>query len=97
MTTVQLKPCPFCGITPDDSDINDPLENRYSSARWMVCPGCEATGPFSHQSVEHAMQLWNDRVAPGEFKIGDRTVKTTTEKQRRYWQEDREGRLSQPQ
>lgn len=38
MTETQLKPCPFCGETPDGVDIGD-------SEAVVRCDGCACEGP----------------------------------------------------
>jgi hypothetical protein len=69
-----LKPCPFCGATKDDSEIIEPTEDCVEPslalhtwehgdghATYLVqCARCECNGPPSCDHLE-ALNLWNIR------------------------------------
>ena len=51
--TITILPCHFCGH--DDVEL-DEVDMRCFA---VCCPECEAIGPASRKSVEHAIALWN--------------------------------------
>lgn len=63
---MKLKPCPFCGATPDDEvvDEDDRLAVSVSSLTGLyhvLCgPECGAHGP-DETSEAKAIESWNER------------------------------------
>ena len=56
MNNPSALPCPFCGF--DDPQIEEvELSNTYA----VLCPECEAMGPFSRVSPQDAVLAWNTR------------------------------------
>ena len=69
-----LEPCPFCGVTVDDSEIIEPTTDCFEPSlalhTWehgdnhrtylVQCARCECNGPPSYDHVE-ALNLWNIR------------------------------------
>ena len=48
------KPCPFCGSRK--TLLSDgPLF-------WVTCDGCDAEGPYTRESSEKAVELWDTRA-----------------------------------
>jgi Lar family restriction alleviation protein len=61
----KLKPCPFCGVSADDTDEGSPMlviETEDCSDRWYVhCDGCGASSGYVDSEVM-AIVSWNTRV-----------------------------------
>lgn len=58
MTTsaITVNPCPFCGH--DDVQMDEVDLECYA----VVCPECEAMGPINRESIEAAIEQWNNRI-----------------------------------
>ena len=68
-----MKPCPFCGaIDYGDYSEKQPEHPRVVNGVIIAgnkmtgwygwCTDCDATGPASDESAEHAAQLWDQRA-----------------------------------
>lgn len=78
--TEALKPCPFCGETPDASDPRTFQDSQGTKWGSVVC--C-CTGPevrTHYQGVEHwrdkAITAWNERTEPADSGKEDDRGKT---------------------
>lgn len=78
MAETKLKPCPFCGETPD---VDDPrtFSNVGGGSKWARVQCCIG-GPevrTSYLGVEHwrddAIRAWNERVEPTHADRLERT------------------------
>ena len=66
-----MRPCPFCGQTPEDADVE---MSEGETETWVTCPGCQAQGPINTIGCRdeeedgvidleaEAIELWNRRV-----------------------------------
>lgn len=60
---IELKPCPFCGVTPDCIEGYEDYDNAYFFVRCMN-PDCKV-GPEAdcgYESPEEAAGAWNTRA-----------------------------------
>ena len=76
MNTVNLSPCPFCGLTdqdaiapeiaPDMGQAPAVAMHSYPGGHRIECEGCDCNGPWRHYPAE-AITAWNNRV--GELAL----------------------------
>lgn len=60
MLTDELKPCPFCGMQPEDPDVGD---------YFVECPRCGVQGPVSNEDGRPiAKAEWNRRAIEAEVR-----------------------------
>jgi Lar family restriction alleviation protein len=53
-----LKPCPFCGETPNDCEIWDDEDGFFH----VMCPACGTLGPNRSKNQKGARKSWNKRA-----------------------------------
>ena len=55
---LELKPCPFCGETPE-------LTKHYKHAMWCIIHRCKVIGPLAFDFTENphrTVAIWNTRA-----------------------------------
>ncbi len=62
MTTIKLKPCPFCG--GDKAHVNTLRIGSGETEFVAHCPDCCSNGPTAGRTEEAAARLWNKRPDP---------------------------------
>lgn len=63
--TEELKPCPFCDITPLHIDL---IVDPQWAGSYVLCGNCGARGPCGpHGSEDWVIKQWNARHEPDEL------------------------------
>ena len=63
-----LLPCPFCGASGDDVNLD---YNSDISQFWIHCWKCHADGPLANYNASDAFALWNTRPAQPIGRCGE--------------------------
>ena len=62
---IELKPCPFCGVSAQDTDEGSPMlvveTDDFSDRRYVHCDGCGASSGYVDSEVM-ARAIWNTRA-----------------------------------
>ena len=56
----EFKPCPFCGVTPNDYTVEYLNDSNEGDVFEIECPDCFARGPVG-EILKEAISNWNKR------------------------------------